>query len=209
MKPFNLEAFKKSQKALTRDGRVASFAGICEQCEIYSQLLALLEGDDQVMFFSLDGKFEQSIGEYNTSRYDLVAMASRHQALIDSYNPEDTWQYLVAVEWVTCKAKPAFDEYHEYRLHPHNDLIKEWKKGAKIEAYIVDNWVEEPNPDWYEDTQYRIKPEQKTKTVYEWLYKIEADRYQLHPYLMDEEEAKVNFGKYAHKKTGRSWEVEI
>jgi hypothetical protein len=90
MKPFDLEAFKAGQKALTQEKRVATFVGICEQCEEFSRLLVLLEGDDQVMFYSLEGKFEQPIGEYSISRYDLVSMVSRHQHLIDSYDPDDT-----------------------------------------------------------------------------------------------------------------------
>ena len=73
-KPFNLESFKAGQKALTRDGRVATFVGICEACEEFSRLLVLIQGDDQVMFLNLDGKFEE-----NTSRYELVSMVPRHQ----------------------------------------------------------------------------------------------------------------------------------
>lgn len=208
-KSFNLEDFKNGKKALTRDGRVATFVGICDECSDDYKLLAIIAGHNSVSSYFLSGNVYEN--RKLDSDSDLVSMVSRHQALIDSYDPEDTWQYKIQTyeSWFDMPDEPHFEEGRDYRLHPHNDLIKSWKKGAKIEAYIVGDWVEEPNPDWYEDTQYRIKPEQKTKTVYEWLYKIEADRYQLHPYLMDEEEAKVNFGKYAHKKTGRSWEVEV
>ena len=155
MKPFDLEAFKKGQKALTRDGRVVTFVGVCDECAKQSKLIVNMQGCSSTDACNLDGEFYTNKSQ---SPYDLVSMVSRHQHLIDSYDPEDTWQYLVAVEWVTCKAKPAFDEYHEYRLHPHNDLIKAWKKGAKIETFGI-KWYDVDNPSWSCTAHYRIKPE--------------------------------------------------
>ncbi len=142
--PFNLEAFKSGQKALTRDGRVATFVAICEECEEFSRLLVLLKGEEQVMFFSLNGQFEQPIKTYDESRYDLVSMVSRHQALINSYNPEDTWQVYNIDTWNTLGGVPNWEEGLNYRLHPHNELIKAWKAGIKI--------LEVTTVEVYEDT---------------------------------------------------------
>lgn len=164
-KPFNLEAFRNGQKALTRDGRVATFIGICEGCEEFSRLLVLLEGDDQVMFFSLNGKFEQSIGTYNETRYDLVSMVSRHQHLIDSYDPEDMWQFSINTydKWFDVEGKPEWEENREFRLHPHNDPIKAWKRGAKIQVFdnifTCKGYIDDSNPEWHEKLKYRIKSE--------------------------------------------------
>ena len=211
-KSFNLEAFKAGQKALTRDGQQATFIGICEGCEEFSRLLVLLEGDDQVMFFSLNGKFEQSIGTYNETRYDLVSMVSRHQHLIDSYDPEDTWQISGPsfTNWVTIEVgHPEWSEECDYRLHPHNDLIKAWKKGAKIECLSFDMWGYCENPLWNEKVTYRIKSESQTKTVYEWMVKSELEYWHLNGLLLTEDEAAKEFADYEHKKTGRNWEVTI
>lgn len=45
--------------------------------------------------------------------------------------------------------------------HKHSELIKAWADGAWIE-YLTDNgrWELIPEPQWYNDTQYRIKPEE-------------------------------------------------
>ena len=146
--PFDLEAFKAGQKAI----HVNSFSkNTVSFLTVSSKGLIVFEYDD-------DGVVSNSTLK---TMEDYYVMASRHQALIDAYDPEDTWQFNVKTydEWFDIKGKPEWEEGREFRLHPHNDLIKAWKKGAKIEAYIVGDWVEEPNPDWYEDTKYRIKQE--------------------------------------------------
>ena len=216
--PFDLESFKAGQKALTRDGRVAMFVGICEACEEFSRLLVLLEGEDQVMFYSLKGTFEQSIGTYTESRYDLVSMKSRHQHLIDSYDPEDTWQEGVArhgnletntfIVWF-CIDKPSWNEQRDYRLHPHNDLIKAWKKGAKIEISRDGlTWEDTDEPAWNVALHYRIK-QTTNKTVYEWMVKGELGYWHLNGLLLTEDEAAKEFADYEYKKTGRHWEWEV
>lgn len=45
----------------------------------------------------------------------------------------------------------------------HAELIKAWADGAEIQCYYVhrNQWVDEPQPDWEETSQYRIKPENK------------------------------------------------
>jgi hypothetical protein len=105
-------------------------------------------------------------------------------------------------EWT----EPAWDERITYRLHPHNDLIQAHKNGAKIQAYVCGDWVEEPYPDWYEDTQYRVKPD--TKTVHEWMFKGD-DGWGVISALMSEREAEKCFAGHEYRKTGRAWEVEI
>ena len=208
-KPFDLEAFKNGQKALTRDGRKVTYAGWCDGLDVY-HLIAHIEGNSYVSTYTPEGKNNNTYD----SRADLVSMVPRHQHLIDSYKPEDTLQFknlkYPLQGWIECSGRPEWNEDYDYRIHPHNDLIKAWKKGAKIEAYIVGDWVEERNPDWYEDTQYRIKP--ATKTVHEWIYEASVGNvnYFVSTWLTDEN-VEYFFGIDTPKqkyKTGRSWEVE-
>ena len=50
--------------------------------------------------------------------------------------------------------------------HVHKDVIIAWANGAKIEAKIGhEEWVTTPHPEWYADTEYRVKPNQKEKQV--------------------------------------------
>ena len=208
-KSFNLEAFKNGKKAITRSGRVATFVGICNECRASNRLVAHIQGYDSVFTYFASGVYPDEDNRY--SMYDLVSMVSRHQHLIDSYDPEDTWQFKKTIKkvWDTLQnTDPQWLEDYDYRLHPHNDLIKAWKKGAKIKAYIVGDWVEEPNPDWYEDTKYRIKP--STKTVYEYIVKNAFGTWSLHTALIEEDEAEDYFKQFkGFVKTGRSWEVEV
>lgn len=158
-KPFNLEAFKQGQQALTRDGRTATFLAICADCSVDFRLILLLEGNHKPTTCGLDGRRTQSTTEIDDA--DLVSMVSRHQALIDAYNPEDTWQVHTKQSgvWITIK-EPDFDDTYEWRLRPHNDLIKAHEKGAKIETKnFYGNWVLVHDPDWCENKEYRIKPE--------------------------------------------------
>lgn len=70
MKPFDLEAFKNGQKALTRDGRVATFVGVCEKCKPDYQLVAYVKGKTQVDTFSIGGQFYHE----SPSSFDLIEM---------------------------------------------------------------------------------------------------------------------------------------
>ena len=72
MNEFNLEQFKKGVKARTRDGRTASYIGICEDCGHYNLLVAHIEGYCNVDTFNTNGTFM----EYGTHKYDLVSMVS-------------------------------------------------------------------------------------------------------------------------------------
>jgi hypothetical protein len=138
-----------------------------------------------------------------------------HQDLIDSYQEGQAWQYRndSDADWVDLSTRfvyrqPAWKKDTQYRLHPHNDLIQAHRNGAKIQVYIHGDWVDEPDPDWYVYTQYRIKP--ITTTVYEWMYKHNSnDNWFIAAMIMSEERAKVELSNYKYRKTGRSWEVEV
>lgn len=159
-KLFDLEAFKAGQKALTRDGRIATYVGFCKECDFNFKVMVHIENDGRCFPYKADGVF------FNINdKMDLVSMVSRHQHLIDSYNPEDTWQIKMGDVWCVIY-EPKWYEACEYRLHPHNDLIKAHKKGAKIECkYEGKEWRDASSDDiwsWYEDAEYRIKPESTT-----------------------------------------------
>jgi hypothetical protein len=53
--------------------------------------------------------------------------------------------------------------------HIHYDTIKAWANGATIEIYDLykDTWHAMDNPSWYEDNEYRIKPQPKPDLVRE------------------------------------------
>ena len=44
--------------------------------------------------------------------------------------------------------------------HKHAELIKAWAGGAEIQMLdiLTGKWVDIPNPAWYTDKEYRIKP---------------------------------------------------
>jgi hypothetical protein len=56
--------------------------------------------------------------------------------------------------------------------HKHFEIIKAWKEGHKVETYITSLgiWVEDRNPHFSPDAQYRIKWEKPE-------YKIEAAKF--------------------------------
>ena len=50
--------------------------------------------------------------------------------------------------------------------HKHADLIKAWADGAEIQYNYNSEWVDcGSKPEWYEFTEYRIKPEPKPDVV--------------------------------------------
>jgi hypothetical protein len=53
--------------------------------------------------------------------------------------------------------------------HKHADLIHAWADGAEIQRLIDDIWWDSPEPEWYPEYTYRIKPEEK-KPVVRWLW---------------------------------------
>jgi hypothetical protein len=55
--------------------------------------------------------------------------------------------------------------------HPHADLIIAWANGAKIEfkGQASGEWQDCPSqPAWWDDSEYRIKPEPKPDVVANW-----------------------------------------
>jgi hypothetical protein len=138
-----------------------------------------------------------------------------HQDLIDSYQDGQAWQYKMAGEdaYSDCKkngvwVEPKWGARKTYRLHPHNELIQAHNNSAKIQAYVCGDWVEEPYPDWYEDTKYRIAPTKEFVLIYEWRFKTPGG-WMIESLLMSEKDAKVYFERHEYQKTGRYWEVEV
>ena len=216
---FDLDKFKAGQKALTRGGEVATFVGVCGECSASNRLVAHIHGYDFVFTYFASGVYQSEDNRY--SLYDLVSMVSRHQALIDSYDPEDTWQisFDKGKTWrdLDHEIKEWLDTF-DYRIHPHNDLIKAYKKGAKIEKLAGEfgkGYVDDLNPTWEEYGCYRIKPEPKTKTktVYEWIHEANVGNVNYFVSLwVADEDVEHFFGLDTPKqkyKTGRSWETEV
>ena len=51
--------------------------------------------------------------------------------------------------------------------HKHAELIKAWADGVEIQflSSARGGWVDAPNPTWWTDTIYRIKPEPQTDLI--------------------------------------------
>lgn len=90
---FDLEQFKQGVKARTRDGRIATFVGICEYCHEYQQIVVYVEGCPFVLSFNTNGKYMQDEVHVN----DLVSMVSPWESVpIDAKvrvknHPETPW----------------------------------------------------------------------------------------------------------------------
>jgi hypothetical protein len=61
--------------------------------------------------------------------------------------------------------------------HKHADLIHAWADGAEIQRKSLakndETWFDEDEPRWFEEAEYRIKPEEK-KPVVRWLWAIKV-----------------------------------
>lgn len=139
-----------------------------------------------------------------------------HQDLIDTYKMGQAWQYLepdTDCVWKDCKScstwiEPSWNTRNKYRIHPHNDLIQAHKNGAKIQAFINGECVDDDNPTWDTKITYQLKP--ATKLIYEWMFKSPVTgAWNIVDSLMTEDEARRHFTVTKHEKTGRSWEVEV
>ena len=82
MKPFDLEAFKKGQKALTRDGRVATFVGVCENCGPWHRLFAHIKGETLARNYFGDGTYANQLEPHCL---DLVLVGDDTQELIEAH----------------------------------------------------------------------------------------------------------------------------
>lgn len=146
MKKFNLKEFQSGILGLTEDLRTVRFIYTNYEGGEYQKLIAIIEGEHIPYCFSLEGKFAK-----DKHHLDIVYMKSRHQELIDSYNPQDTWQvsclndFSIGV-WISCVGEPKWSEDCEYRIHPHNELIKAWKAGIKISEVTTVNVYEDRYP---------------------------------------------------------------
>jgi hypothetical protein len=69
-----------------------------------------------------------------------------HTGFVNNVNGDGKW---ISSIWY---------ELYTYRLHPYNDLIQAFNKGAKIEYYDNGKWKKATNPKWDVSVQYRIKP---------------------------------------------------
>lgn len=49
------------------------------------------------------------------------------------------------------------------KRHKHYDLIVAWAEGKQIQYYedLLSDWRDIDHPNWFENHQYRIKPESK------------------------------------------------
>jgi hypothetical protein len=156
----------------------------------------------------------------NEDVWEEVKPRHIHQDLIDSYQEGQAWQRTAnnwSNNWIDLKnddgscRTPDWTDSCKYHLHPHNELIQAHRNGAKIQAYIVGDWVEEANPDWYEDIKYHIQP--STKIVYEWIHSTSLGMaYGYRTVFLHDDDVESYFGSdhYSYKaKTGRSWEAEV
>ena len=80
-KLFDLEAFKAGHKALTRDGRIANFIGVCEKCCPWQRLLVLMEGGELIQYYYENGTYVHRC--YN--QLDLILVGNDVQELIDAH----------------------------------------------------------------------------------------------------------------------------
>lgn len=84
--PFNLEQFKSGTPAYTRDGRKATFVGICEDCRKDSQLVVNLSDSGTPDSYYLSGEVSNAF----TSNSDLVSMQNSFEH-IKSGDPVMVW----------------------------------------------------------------------------------------------------------------------
>mgnify|MGYP007049616954 CR=1 FL=1 len=61
--------------------------------------------------------------------------------------------------------------------HKHAELIKAWADGAGIEGFNPEyqKWIPSPNPGWFPDIEYRIKPTDQTNSTKQYLYVYKND----------------------------------
>jgi hypothetical protein len=63
--------------------------------------------------------------------------------------------------------------------HPHEEVIKAWAEGAKVQIKSRnpdDRWVDIDEPDWAKHLQYRVKP---TNKVVRWLCDFYSPKHDL------------------------------
>jgi hypothetical protein len=69
---FDLEQFKQGVNARTRDGRIATFIGMCKDCHDHNRVVTYIGGGCNVITFSTNGTYTKDEANEN----DLVSMVS-------------------------------------------------------------------------------------------------------------------------------------
>lgn len=82
MKPFDLEDFAIKKKAITLDGRIATFVGICEECSSWHRLFAHIEGETLARNYFRDGTYANQLEPHCL---DLVLVGYDTQELIEAH----------------------------------------------------------------------------------------------------------------------------
>jgi hypothetical protein len=84
------------------------------------------------------------------------------------------------------------------KQHKWHKEIKAWAEGAEIEyrhkEVTNSNWVDVSIPNWFEDVEYRIKPQPK-KPQYLYAYKVNAKIVELYDELQMAWDGKMFLGK--------------
>ena len=62
--------------------------------------------------------------------------------------------------------------------HKHADLIHAWADGAEIQrpSCYNDSWIDDDDPRWYADNEYRVKPKHTTTETFIRKEKTPSDR---------------------------------
>jgi len=63
------------------------------------------------------------------------------------------------------------------KKHKWHKEIKAWADGAEIEFYFDGKWTNAGDPEWNEDSEYRIKPQPKKRISAKELIKQVVDEY--------------------------------
>lgn len=97
--------------------------------------------------------------------------------------------------------------------HKHAEVIKAWADGAEVEYFPSNGkqWLDVSTPGWYEDYQYRIKPEPKPDVV-KYCFTTESfghSRQELQSGLVDSDGRKPNLKIVFDGETGALKSAEV
>lgn len=75
--------------------------------------------------------------------------------------------------------------------HKHADIIHQWADGAEIQRHVGVTgrlWIDDKDPNWHPDNEYRIKPEEMKPVVrWLWAYQITSGGYELTSFSTERE----------------------
>jgi hypothetical protein len=63
--------------------------------------------------------------------------------------------------------------------HKHKDCIKQWADGKTIQVKELFCWVDTPTPHWFENIEYRVKPDEFTQSLIDAYKRGDKVRYRL------------------------------